>query len=306
MALRVLLARAFGPAAPLTFSRTWGGVSTLVYCVERGSEVFYLRLAEEEDEDLSVDAWLLSELGRRGVRVPEAVFVDSFDSALGRSVMITTRVEGVPLAQARSRPVAEAVVREAGRDLALLNQVPVQGFGWVRRDRAAGPLAGELSAYSGFVTSYLPDPWPGPMPGLFSATELQQVEGLIASEQRRQLRRGHLAHGDFDVTHIFENQGRYSGVIDFGEIRGAEPGFDLGHFLLHDGETLPRRLFDSLLAGYAEVVPLEANYQDQVRRSAILLGLRQLCRWISAERGAGLDDPVVANRARRLKELLGA
>jgi len=84
----------------------------------------------------------------------------------------------------------------------------------------------------------------------------------------------------------------------------SSPSFDLGHFLLHDGETLPWRLFDSLLAGYGEVVPLEADYQDQVRRSAILLGLRQLCRWISPGRGSSLDDPAVVQRARRLIELL--
>ncbi len=48
-----------------------------------------------------------------------------------------------------------------------------------------------------------------------------------------------LAHGDFDTTHIYEKNCRYSGIIDFGEIRGAEPLYDLGHFQLHDGERLP-------------------------------------------------------------------
>jgi hypothetical protein len=33
--------------------------------------------------------------------------------------------------------------------------------------------------------------------------------------------RAHLAHGDFDMTHIYQEDGRYTGIIDFGEIRGC-------------------------------------------------------------------------------------
>ena len=39
-----------------------------------------------------------------------------------------------------------------------------------------------------------------------------------------------LAHGDFDCSHIYVADGRYSGIIDFGEIRGANPWYDLAQF----------------------------------------------------------------------------
>jgi len=98
-------------------------------------------------------------------------------------------------------------------------------------------------------------------------------------------------HGDFDTTPIFQVDGRYSGLIDFGEIRGTEPLFDLGHFLLHDQESMPLPLFDDLLAGYAEVVALSAGHEELVRGSAILLGLRQLARWLGPFRNLRPGHP---------------
>ena len=46
---------------------------------------------------------------------------------------------------------------------------------------------------------------------------------------------GRLAHGDLDVTRIFTAAGRYSGIIDFGETRGADRFFDLGQLSLRLG-----------------------------------------------------------------------
>ena len=47
-----LLRGVFGTSVPVTYQRTPDGVSTQVYRIWRGSEVFYLRIAEEADENL--------------------------------------------------------------------------------------------------------------------------------------------------------------------------------------------------------------------------------------------------------------
>lgn len=99
---------------------------------------------------------------------------------------------------------------------------------------------------------------------------------MVEAERVRPVDGTHLAHGDLDVTHIYIHDDHYRGIIDFGEMRGAELCFDLGHFLLHDGETRPAELFDSFLAGYAEVTVLPDDHRETIRISAILLGLRQL------------------------------
>ena len=115
-----------------------------------------------------------------------------------------------------------------------------------------------------------------------------------------------LAHGDFDVTPIFCAGGRYTGLIDFGEIRGTEPLFDLGHFLLHDRESVPVDLLPAVLRGYRGVRPLPTDHMDSIRRSAVLSGLRQLNRWLGPPRHLAATHSAVAHRRRRLEELIKA
>jgi aminoglycoside phosphotransferase (APT) family kinase protein len=302
-ALHALLRRVLG--AGRTVARTPAGVAAQVYRVEAAGRVLYVRIAEEDDEDLSVDMSLLERLRVLGLLVPEVVHVEPFDQALGRSVLIMGEIAGEPLAHCRDQRAARRVARAAGRELAVLNGVGVQGFGWVRRQAPGWPLRGRSSTYAGFVTSYLPDPWPGPLAALFTVAELDRLWALVDSERRRDLACATLAHGDYDTTQIFQLDGYYTGLIDFGEIRGTEPLFDVGHFSLWDHESTPVPLLHDLLAGYGEIAALPAGHDELVRRSATLLGLRQLARWLRPPRSLERDHPAVTGRVARLRQLLG-
>jgi aminoglycoside phosphotransferase (APT) family kinase protein len=162
--LAALVRRAFGTSVPVRCERTPEGVSTQVYRLVRGPETFYLRVAEEPDENLETDAELHQRLLALGVRVPRVVFVEPFDATIGRSVAITTEVPGASLAAAACRPaVARAVAEAAGEDLGMINRLTVDGFGWVRRRGPGWPLRAEHASYLAFLTSYLPASWPGPL-----------------------------------------------------------------------------------------------------------------------------------------------
>ncbi|MEO3741865.1 phosphotransferase [Plantactinospora sp. B5E13] len=308
-AIDVLLRRVFGTSVPVTWQRTPEGVSTQVYRLSRGSETFYLRIAEEADDNLETDAELHQRLCDLGVRVARVVDVEPFNPAIGRSTMVTTEVPGLPLSgiaaptRTGSGVDAASVVEAAGADLALLNQVPVDGFGWIRRRGRQWPPQADHPSYPPFVASYLPTPWPGPLASLFPTPVLDALADLVGHERRQPPGQARLAHGDFDLDQVFCADGRYTGLIDFGEIRGAEPTFDLGHFWLHD-RTTPG-LLPALLTGYQRVQPLPADHLESIRRSAILLALRQLCRWLGPPRHLPLDHPGVTNRARRIRELVG-
>jgi Ser/Thr protein kinase RdoA (MazF antagonist) len=89
---------------------------------------------------------------------------------------------------------------------------------------------------------------------------------------------GWLAHGDFDATHIFQADGCYAGIIDFGEIRGADRWYDLGHFHLHDGERVPMPLLPWLLAGYRSVIPLPDDAEPRIAFASMLIAIRALAR----------------------------
>ncbi len=97
-----------------------------------------------------------------------------------------------------------------------------------------------------------------------------------------------LAHGDFDVTHIYQRDGRYSGIIDFGEIRGGDPWYDLGHFRMHDGETLPTPALPWLLEGYAAVRPLPADHARRISFASLLIAIRALAHRLGKRPGGFL------------------
>jgi aminoglycoside phosphotransferase (APT) family kinase protein len=301
--LAALVHEAFPRASSVSIGRASGGRVVVVYRATVDGVRYYLRLAEEPGEDLTTDALVLERLRAMDVRVPGVVAASPSTAAFPLSWMIMTEVPGRSLAQGGTDDEARRAAMAAGRDVAVINSVPVAGFGWLQRD-GSGRLTAELPSYSQFAASYLPSPWPGRLSELFDQRQLDTLLALVAGEQDRPLGGGHLVHGDLDVTHIYAHAGRYTGIIDFGEMRGAEVHFDLGHFLLHDGETRPARLFGSFLKGYRQLSPLADGYWEAIRTSAILLGLRQLCRWLSPERGYPLSNPLVQLRAAELAHLI--
>jgi aminoglycoside phosphotransferase (APT) family kinase protein len=298
-----LAREAFPRASSVSIGRASGGRVVVVYRATVDGVRYYLRLAEEPGEDLTTDALVLERLRGLDVRVPGVVAASPSTAAFPRSWMIMTEVPGRSIAQGGTDDEARQAAIAAGRDVAVLNSVPVAGFGWLRRD-GSEQLTAELPSYGQFAGSYLPNPWPGRLSELFDRRQLDVLHALAAAEKDRPLRGGQLVHGDLDVTHIYAHAGRYSGIIDFGEMRGADSCFDLGHFLLHDGETRPARLFSSFLRGYLQVSPLADGHCEAIRTSAILLGLRQLSRWLSPERGYSLSRPLVQLRAAELSNLV--
>jgi aminoglycoside phosphotransferase (APT) family kinase protein len=297
-ALEAALVAAFR-RSPQRIERAAGGVSTTVYRVVVDGRTYYARLAEEEDDDLSVDAHVLRELAAAGVRAPGVVHLDPLEPNLRRSLLITSAIPGTPLGAVLTAD-AGAIAREAGRDLALIHQLPVHGFGFVRRDRATWPPVGEFASYEAFIQATLPDAWPGRFGAIFTPRSLESLLDLIEAERRRSFASATFAHGDFDLTHIFSLGGRYTGLIDFGEIRGAEPAFDFGVFLFVNAGTERASLLDPVIAGYQTVAALEED-QDAIARSAVMHGVRLLSRWTKP--GFRLRRPV-EDFARRVELLL--
>jgi aminoglycoside phosphotransferase (APT) family kinase protein len=288
--LHSVVGAVFGASVDLTIERTEHGAAAAVYRVRRGDEVYFLRLAEEVDENLEVDALVHERLDQAGVRVPRVVHVDPFNDLVGRSLMVVRHIGGRPLAEVADPTLVAEVLKRAGENVAVINQQPVHGFGWVKRDQAALPLVAELPDYASFVAHDLPAPWPGGFGELFSDADLEQIEDLITCERGRDIADASLAHGDLGLDHIFERDGEYSGIIDFGEIRGTEPEFDLGVFFAHTPRENRALLVDAIMSGYRTVTPLPDDMMIRMRVAATLKSLRQLARWMQP--GFGFErDP---------------
>ncbi len=111
-----------------------------------------------------------------------------------------------------------------------------------------------------------------------------------------------LAHGDFDATHIYQRDGRYTGVIDLGEMRGAEPHYDLAFFLVQD---TAESMLPELLLGYAEVATIPDDLDGRLRRSATVIVATQLCRWVVRDGVESFERPSGLWWLERLHALLG-
>lgn len=137
--------------------------------------------------------------------------------------------------------------------------------------------------------------------GILPATVIRDVDGAVARwGQEPDRATGWLAHGDFDASHVYVDPQRaiLTGIIDLGELRAADRWYDLGHLLLHDGESSRPALFPGVLSGYAEISPLPDDATERIRTLAIVIGTRALA--------IQLGRPPSAYRAwlaRRLVEL---
>lgn len=196
---------------------------------------------------------------------------------------VKTLVDSIfPISQSitLSPRMLHAILLEAGRDVALINSIPVDGFGWIQRDQPDSThLRAELPTFRAFALEY----WDADIAYLaqhiLSSSEIHAIEQMCSHYSSwLDETQAYLAHGDFDTTHIFQHNGHYTGIIDFGEIRGATRWYDVAQFHMRDGEYLPCTLLSSLLDSYKEVAPLTHGYMNIIRFTALLISVRTLVR----------------------------
>lgn len=275
------------------------GVSTYVYRLVRDQDVLYLRVLPEVDATFAPEVLVHHLLHDRHVRAPAVRYYTAKDPTLHLSVMVTTEIPGQPIGYGDHSPAIYPVLRAAGRDLARINAIAVEGFGWVRRDQGeVTRLQAEYPTCGGWLEQDVAfDLTALAQSNLFTAQTLHALPPAIDLCRAHFIdSRAYLAHGDFDVTHIYHQGGAYTGIIDFGEIRGTYALYDLGHFAVENLELLPY-----LLEGYVEVTPLPADYARRIQLSSLHIALRRLSRRLL--RNAAPYPPDVAAVARILQAL---
>ena len=187
--------------------------------------------------------------------------------------MLVDEIPGVSMEEAWPEYNADTILREAGRQLALIHSILVDGFGWIDRN-SYDSLKGEKSSFPEYFDEYLADDLTTLHYYDFTADERDHIRGYM--EQARKLLdvpRAVLVHGDFDVSHIFHSSGRFTGFIDFGEIRGNNRLFDLAVFLINDS-TQDNSAYNYLINGYCETARLTEEDLYAVELMALFFLLR--------------------------------
>lgn len=279
-----------------TIERVTEGGSTEVYRVRKGNTTCYVRLLPEVDASFAPEAKVHRQLSTWGVQVPDVLtFVHEY-APFARSVLITSEIPGQAIGHGEHRSEYRSILRNAGRDLARLGSIQVAGFGWI--DRSTADVDRLRAEHPSFAA------WMGP--------EIEQACSVLATAQLlsnaelariRVLARelielvgdapAILAHGDFDGTHIYHQAGVYSGIIDFGEIRGTNLLYDLGHFQMENSESLP-----DLLDGYREVRPLPSEALREITLTGLVIAVGRLANAIT--KGRKPHPPYLAAVTRNL------
>lgn len=263
---------------PVELEEVKQGASTFVYRLRTGAKVFYLRILPEADMTFAGEVKAHEILLGRGVRVPRIIHYEPRNQVLGLSLMVEEEIKGTSAQDSWPAAGLNEILQEAGRELALVNQVPVDGFGWVKRENC-GTLLGEKPTLGDLYYEHLESdlnllPEYPFSPEEAVAIRLHLETGLASLDRAK----ASLVHGDFDLTHIFHSDNSYSGIIDFGEIMGHHPLYDLSHFKLQDGFAGSPKGFDALLQGYESVTPLTPDDLWQVELWVLFRGVRYLGR----------------------------
>ena len=198
-----------------------------VYKVEAGGRRLVVKASGMHDA-LRGEVWACGKGLVAGCPVPSVLGFGRLGSGAGMSAFIMNLVDGLPLAG--SHPV----LREVGVRLRELHEVRVPGFGclsdasWddtggfsLRNDSWRGFLEGVVGEVRALAGSYAVA---GAVADAVADTVDARGEALAAVEV------GSLCHGDLKVGHVFVDDGRLAGIIDWGDAVVGDPVWDVARF----------------------------------------------------------------------------
>ena len=281
--------------------RTAEGVSTQVCRIRRGDETLYVRLGPD-GMDMAPEVEAHERLRALGVRVAEIVHYEPFATEVGTSIAITSEIRGGPLIRCDDERVSCAVAHEAGRDLALLNSIETEGFGWLLRDGRPG-LRGNHPLWSSWVERVIASGARDALVTVIGAARVERLDRLICDESAKPPGPSRLAHGDFDVSQIFHADGAYTGIIDLGDALAAASHYDLAHFLVHDTEQNRYALLQYVISGYREASGNVVD-EDVLVRTGILLAVARHSWTLGTFGVAAVDHPFMRWMNDRICELI--
>lgn len=251
------------------------GVSTNVYKLKRQNLTYYLRILPK-DRFVTPQVLAHKLLTSKGVTIPEVIFYEDYNKVIKRSFMIVSEIEGKPLEGENLYPKTRSeVLIKAGEQIALANSIMIEGIGWIQDNTKTDKLYATGTSYYDY---WLGENLVVQLKELKKAKMLEpkEVDLLrkifdIKGELINSTKSGHLAHGDFDPTHIYFNDNQYSGIIDWGDIRSTSIYHDLGHFDIFSGNFI-----NDLLFGYQKVTKLDNNYSERIALEGLLISVKKL------------------------------
>jgi len=222
------------PSPVVSLTSLAGSVSNQDFMVHTSSGDFVLKIGDRRE--LCAEAWACEQMRSVGVAGPEIVAFESSPTALPRPFLLMRRLPGAGLDSAPQRAFVEA-----GRQLRLVHSIRAPGYGFLARtDPVEGEWSGPHATWSSFTDE--------------ASDCLGELvdRGVIPAELARRIganlarfapdvsydEPGVLLHGDLKPPHVFAENGRFVGLIDWGDVAVGDPRYDLARFSIKAPDAL--------------------------------------------------------------------
>ena len=233
-----------------------------------------------------------------GLPVPRVLALDESREVVPFDLMITTRLQGVSVAESWTslNPEAlEMVILDSGAMLARIHGVTFPAFGKLR-ELDSDPFPTWFAYFADYAGRYLA-----------AARELNLIDldmdrRLSGVLQRSRplldrVERGSLVHSDFHFENIVQNDGHVSGLLDFEWALSGDPSYDFMTGEVREG--MIRGSEEQFIHGYQTVRPFDVEHQPRVDLYRLFFALEDA---VDQQRQKHPDG--VANALARLEDLL--
>jgi fructosamine-3-kinase len=265
-------------SGPVDIKPATEGIATNVYKVKNKGNTYYLRITPYENQSYQPEVIAHQEILTKGAKIPEIIYHRNHCPEINnRSFMIIKEIGGKPVSSHNNWQELKQVFIKAGRDIAKVNTISVDGFGWIERKEKD---INKLKAHSDNYPHYILKNYDSKIKVLMKSEKIKKKEAKQLREMKRKFLKyldydqAYLSHGDFDVTHIYCDQNGYTGIIDFSDICGTSPYIDLAHFKFFSHPT--DIVFPWLLKGYEEIIPLPEDFDMRLKIEGIMKSVNRL------------------------------
>lgn len=261
----------------LALHETRGGVSTQVYKVVFSSgKISFLRIAKE-GESFGAEKQVHELLKAKGVLVPAVEYFEEQHPILGRSIMVTSAMPGGIMEVFRETPerISRDVLFEVGQQMALINSIPLPGYGIFLRKAAPTKLEARFTSYAAYMDGNTDAEGELLMgKGLLTIQEFEKLQRILA--QGKALFSNvptFLCHGDMDVSNMMLDTDKFAGFIDFGDAGAHTAAYDLAYIKLRNPYH-----YMTILEGYQTIseVPLGEDFAFDMLVHAVKVALRKV------------------------------
>ncbi len=240
-AVAAFVANALG-LHPTRIARTYAFATNAVYEVDAGGQSLILKASMNRDASRA-EAWACARSAEAGFPSPEILAdVDGIGST-GMSAFVMRRISG------ESITPGHAAFGELGAAAQRLHEVRLPGFGPLAEAtwNQPGDFTLPHATWFGFLRSISSDTRRLADRCALATSVADAVEATLeAHAEALSAVAGSLCHGDLKANHIFVDDDRLVGVIDWGDAVVADPFWELARYA-HRGDAQSLSL---LLRGY--------------------------------------------------------